>query len=165
MAEREQKATLDEVLVHVDGLVSRMEAIRKEAEDDRARIREDLTIDAKTKVSGFEKAVGLAATLILIVSIGAVLLVVGGNLAEAERASCQRVIQDRLTTIEVREVQAKAARAIAADSFQSAKTRSVRRVEAEALQVAINDLRTRVDPKNGGRLDCAKAFPPPGLFG
>lgn len=120
-----------------------------------------------TKVTRSEKMIGLVSTLLVAASIASIIAVnyAGrANLADAERASCQRNVADRLGSIQVRELQAVAARGIASDPFQSAKTRAVRLREARALQASVVDLRTRVDPKNGGKLDCAEAFPNPSVF-
>ena len=82
----------------------------------------------------------------------------------SERALCQRVIQDRLGTIKIRTVQAKSARIISEDKFQSDKTRRARLNEAKQLEESVADLRVRVDPENGGKLVCKKVFPNPGIF-
>ncbi len=115
-----------------------------------------------------ERVIGLVATFAVAGSIGAMGLVVsvsaGRSIAKSERALCHRVLDDRLETIQVREVQAVSAQAVADDPFQSTKTRRARLREARRLQVSIDDLRTRADPANGGSLDCRREFPDPSLF-
>ncbi|MCA1571715.1 MAG: hypothetical protein LC798_15655 [Chloroflexi bacterium] len=80
------------------------------------------------------------------------------------REGCAQIIRDRLADIDVLAVQAQSALAIADDSFQSARTRSVRRREARVLTAAIRDRRTRVDPAHGGELVCDEAFPWPSVL-
>ncbi len=115
-----------------------------------------------------ERAIGLAATFMIAGSVGAMGLVVshaaGKNLAESERALCHRVLDDRIEAIRLRQIQAVSAQAVADDPFQSAKTRRARRLESRRLRLSIDRLRTRADPANGGRLDCLKEFPDPGVF-
>jgi len=120
------------------------------------------------KISNSEKLLGFIVLIVVSSCIGAMVLAVGftgrANLAKAERASCARVISDRLSAIAVREVQAKTARILADDVTQSIKTRNARREEALQLEVSITDLRIRVDPDHGGQLICSEAFPNPRIF-
>lgn len=71
---------------------------------------------------------------------------------------CERGILDRLDTIHVRSIQAAGDGAIAADPFQSTKTRAARGVQAAAEWASVRDQRTRVDPAHGGTLDCKTRF-------
>jgi len=111
---------------------------------------------------------GVAVTLLIAGSIGAMGLAVnasaGKNLAESERALCERVLSDRRGTIKLREAQVKAAREIAGNPKIEAGVQEARLEEAKALQESIDDLRTRVGPENGGSLVCADEFPDPGIF-
>lgn len=85
------------------------------------------------------------------------------TIVSGQRASCRSQIADRLSTIEVRTIQAESAQAIAADPFQSKRTRAVRGEEAAVLRASVDAERTRVDPEHGGALDCTRAFPAPSL--
>lgn len=115
-----------------------------------------------------QKILGVTALFILVsffvIVVLALDLSVRQKLVKSERALCQRVITDRLGTIKVRETQAESAGIIADDKFQSDKTRRARRNEAEILEKSIVDLRTRVDPENGGQLICTEEFPNPRIF-
>jgi len=115
-----------------------------------------------------ERMLSLIVLFVVFVCLSGLVLAVDYSgrveLVKSERASCKLVIADRLGTIKVRDIQARGAQAIANDPFQSPKTRGARLAEARALQKSIDDLRTRVDPKNGGKLVCDMAFPNPGVF-
>lgn len=116
-----------------------------------------------------DRLLGLAVTFAIAGSVGGIGLVVSASaskeLAESERALCQRVPFDRLGMIKLREDQEAAVREIARGPALSAMERSVRLAEAAVLQASTDDLRTRADPANGGTLVCADEFPDPGVFG
>lgn len=117
----------------------------------------------KSRVS--DRVIGLVATFAIAGSIGGMGLVVshsaGTDLARAERALCQRVLDDRVGTIKLREDQEAAVREVAREPDLTVRERNARRAEAAALKASTDDLRTRADPANGGRLVCADEFPDP----
>ncbi|MGI8624180.1 MAG: hypothetical protein ACR2NB_12015 [Solirubrobacteraceae bacterium] len=132
-----------------------------------AEVRRAVLARESSRVS--DRVLGLVATFVVAGSIGGIGLAVSASarkdIARAERAMCQRVVADRLGTIRLRDAQESAVRKIAQDPGLSVRDRDARLVEATALRLSTDDLRTRVEPKNGGSLDCAKEYPVPGVFG
>lgn len=86
------------------------------------------------------------------------------EIVNADRHSCTRGIQDRLTSIRVWQQQRHAAAAIGRDPFQSPRTRRARNAEARQLKDAIAGATRRVDPAHGGTLICTEAFPKPSVW-
>lgn len=85
-------------------------------------------------------------------------------IVQSQRDQCEAGIDQRLQTSEVWRQQERAARRIADDPFQSARTRSARIDEARTLRDARRVLRPRLDPKHGGALVCSEAYPEPALL-
>lgn len=136
----------------------------------------------------------IAVTLVLAIVIGYVMVLAPlRNAAEvadtayeltqsdalAARSACADSVSDRVSTVQVRLVQAQSAAGIAADPFQSSRTHAIRRREARVLWRSVVDTAARVDPINyalirrqvpedlrrmmpaAGGLDCKRAFPLP----
>lgn len=160
---------IDDVAEELALIAGRMETIRAEAEADRVRIRADMHEGlTSVRVSRGEKALGLLMVFLIVGSIGTLTVTLGyesrKNLVKSERNLCATLIQDRWGSIRARVAQIRSAAAVANDPSRSAATRRAARTEARVLRVSTDDLRTRVDVKHGGDLDCARAFPLPGVF-
>jgi hypothetical protein len=82
------------------------------------------------------------------------------DLHRAQLAGCHRGIADRLVHLRESEASWKANLIVASDPRQPAVTRSARRDQAVAEELAVKSYRTRVPPA----LDCDKAFPGPSLL-